>query len=97
MNLRVCVPQYQTQCFCLGDPLERSGRLCLGSSARWTADHVLICNPGKIDSEMSPHFVLVPMPGIDFDEKPLSRGSIMLELNFGNSCVSHRLKQSPNE
>src|SRR2546421_419158 len=54
---------------------------------QWKANRMLISNQRKIHSNVRADLVLVPMPRVHFNEKPLSFRRITLELNLGNSAT----------
>src|SRR5262249_42238895 len=62
-----------------------------------TADHVPIGDPRQIHSNVGPNLVLIPMPGIYFDEKPLSIAGIPFKLNLRDSAVATGLEQALRE
>src|SRR5262249_42139547 len=54
---------------------------------------MLVCNPRKIHSNMRSDFVLIPMTGIYFNEKPTSIGRTTLELHLRDTGIRDCLEQ----
>src|SRR5215510_4678224 len=94
LKLHVSISQYQHQRFGFCDPSESlGGSVGRELGFRRTANHLLICDPRKIHSNVGSNFVLIPMPGIDFDEEPLSNTGVIFELGFRDSAISGCLEQ----
>src|SRR5689334_206206 len=60
----------------------------------WTANRMFIRNQREVHSNVCADLVLVPMPRIHLDEKPLSIRAVTLELHFGNSGITRGFKQT---